>query len=144
MVFFDGAIVSQSTGHQLTSPVLPAPLPLAATGPLPSSAVIGIRPEQIQIAPGAGPDGVTGRLLRRSIQIGGQYLLTLTVEGMDDQPFKAKVDHLLGGTLAPGSDLTITLPLSQITLFDTEGHRLPATFARQVPAARSTEARSPA
>jgi hypothetical protein len=77
------------------------------------------------------PDGVPSRLRRKSIQIGGQYLLTLDVAGASDRPFKAKVDSQVGHQFETPADVWVKLPATDVTLFDANGHRLPATINQQ-------------
>jgi ABC-type sugar transport system ATPase subunit len=131
MVFFDATTAPTNTGSKLSSPVLAAPWALTSMEPLPKSVIIGIRPEQIVVSPTALPDGVPSRLRRKSIQIGGQYLLTLEVAGATDRPFKAKVDPQVGHQFDPPADVWVQIPANEVTLFDSNGHRLPATINQQ-------------
>jgi ABC-type sugar transport system ATPase subunit len=131
MVFFDAATAPTNTGSKLSSPVLAAPWALTSMEPLPKSVIIGIRPEQIVVSPTEIPDGVPSRLRRKSIQIGGQYLLTLEVAGATDRPFKAKVDPQVGHQFDPPADVWVQIPANEVTLFDSNGHRLPATINQQ-------------
>lgn len=131
MVFFDAAISQTNGNFSLSSPVLAAPWSLTSAEPLPGAATIGIRPEQIIVSPTPIPNGVPSRLRRKSIQIGGQYLLTLEVSGASDRPFKAKVDPQVGHQFDPPSDVWVLLPPDQVTLFDANGHRMPATIDKQ-------------
>src|SRR5690606_18469583 len=51
MVFFDAAISQTNGNFSLSSPVLAAPWSLTSAEPLPGTATIGIRPEQIVVSP---------------------------------------------------------------------------------------------
>ena len=75
---------------------------------------------------GLVPHGVRAVLERKSIQIGGQYLLALRVEGLSQPAFKAKVAPSVGERLPSSGPVTIELPLDQVTLFNAAGNRIAA------------------
>ncbi|HEU0114742.1 MAG TPA: ABC transporter ATP-binding protein, partial [Thermomicrobiales bacterium] len=84
MVFFETTASGRDGRTLLESPALSEPLALpsvAAGAPV----AYGIRPEHVQVATSAAPGSVEGRLERKSIQIGGQYLLQLSIPGLGEQ-----------------------------------------------------------
>ncbi|HEX2283055.1 MAG TPA: hypothetical protein VHG52_14950, partial [Thermomicrobiales bacterium] len=106
------------------------PLPIAVDGAVTASSdvTIGIRPEHIRVSPGPLPAGVPARLVRKSVQIGGQYLLALDVHGLVDQGFKAKVAPTAGEHLPSSGQVNVELPLDQVSLFDAHGIRIAASL----------------
>jgi hypothetical protein len=93
-----------------------------------SDITIGIRPEHIRVSPGALPTGVPARLLRKTVQIGGQYLVALDVHGLSNQGFKAKVSSTAGERLPSSGQVNVELPLEQVSLFDVHGIRIAASL----------------
>ncbi|CAA9564772.1 MAG: Glycerol-3-phosphate ABC transporter, ATP-binding protein UgpC [uncultured Thermomicrobiales bacterium] len=127
MAFFDAVLGANGDGPTLASPLFPAPVPVADLPPgAPTSITLGIRPEQIRVGGAAAPGAVQAMLLRKSISIGRQYLLSLRLPDGITPPFKAKVEPALGDALAAGSDVWVELPLDRVTLFDPSGSRLEA------------------
>jgi ABC-type sugar transport system ATPase subunit len=127
MVFFDARLDAVGPNPTLDAAVFPAPIPVADLPPgAPAAVTVGIRPEQIRVGPRAEPNAIPATLLRKSITIGRQYLLTLRPAGPDSQTFKAKVDPALGDALTVGDEVGVTLPLDRVTLFDPDGQRLEA------------------
>jgi ABC-type sugar transport system ATPase subunit len=129
MVFFDALLAGNVASGELRSPLFPAPIAVAGAVPASGEVTIGIRPEHIHVSPSPLPGGVLASLTRKSIQIGGQYLLALTVEGLHERGFKAKVAPSAGARLPASGPVNVALPLEQITLFDTAGNRIAATLA---------------
>ena len=129
MVFFDGTLTTRGDHGHLEAPLFPDHVAVqdVASG-APPEVTVGIRPERIRVGREATPGAVPGRILRTSITIGRQYLLTLTTTGLGERTFKAKVPPAAGATFAAGDDVWIDLPLDEITLFDPAGHRLAATL----------------
>ncbi len=99
--------------------VLPTPVarPAGATGEL----RLGIRPEYVQVLGAQMSGAVRARVLRRSITIGGQVLLTLAV---GTTRLKAKLPA--GRSHAIGDDVAIVCPLQHAVFFQ-GGARLPDT-----------------
>ena len=97
------------------------PVPLAKPAGPGSDVRLGIRPEYVLVLPSGTSGAVKARILRRSITIGGQLLLTLAV---GETRLKAKLApeqaHLAGDEVA------IECPL-QHTVFFRAGLRLPDT-----------------
>jgi ABC-type sugar transport system ATPase subunit len=99
------------------------PFPLAAALTELEDVVFGIRPEYIQISNGALPGGAPARVLRRSVAIGGQHLVTLAVGA---SRIKAKVSPAAGPSgRAPevGEDVFVVCPIERAMLFH-RGKRL--------------------
>ncbi|MBA3416799.1 MAG: ABC transporter ATP-binding protein [Chloroflexia bacterium] len=128
MAFFDAELHGSGAFLTLVSPLLPAPLavdaPLLAPGPV----TLGIRPEQLLVSVERASAAMPARLTRKSVQIGGQWLLSLTVPGLDQLAFKAKVSPEHGARLPETGEVFVALPPASITLFGPDGERLPATF----------------
>ena len=122
----------------LESPALASPLvtPGVAAG---SPLAYGIRPEHVEARPDAAPGFVEATLDRKSIQIGGQYLLQLSIPGLGEQTVKAKVAPDQGARLRTGQTVWVGLPLERVTVFDAEGARIDAVplTAADVAAARA-------
>ena len=130
MVFFDVVLRQENGRSQLDAPIFPGPVPLSEiTSGISRDLTVGIRPEQIEVARTAQPGAVAAKLLRKSITVGRQYLLTLHVDTLDARGFKAKVEPALGDDLTVGDAVWVSLPLDRITLFDPEGHRVEASIA---------------
>jgi hypothetical protein len=89
---------------------------------------VGIRPERIYVSTRPLPGGVPARLIRKTIQIGGQYLLTLSVDDQGERGFKAKVAPTIGERLPVTGAVFVELPLEHVTLFDAAGDRIAANF----------------
>jgi len=138
MVFFDARLAAEGTGTTLAAAVFPAPIPVANLPPgAPPAVTVGIRPEQIRVGAHVEPNAVRATLLRKSITIGRQYLLTLRPVGPEAQTFKAKVEPTLGDALTVGGEVGVTLPLDRVTLFDADGQRLEARLGAPIGAVES-------
>ena len=132
MTFFEASLAPAThirDGAALTGPLFAGAIPVLWTdaesdpaGTDGGSVTVGIRPEHIRVAPVPAPGMVEGRLLRKAISIGRQYLLTIAV---GDRTFKAKVEPVLGQELRPGP-VWVALPPNRVTLFDRSGRRLGA------------------
>jgi ABC-type sugar transport system ATPase subunit len=128
MVFFDGAIARDGAGLLLSAALLPAPAPVDGEALSARDVTIGIRPEHIRVSSRPLDGGVPANLVRKTIQIGGQYLLALTAPGLDERGFKAKVSPSAGERLPETGAVHVELPLERITLFDGEGNRIAAAL----------------
>jgi hypothetical protein len=69
---------------------------------------------------------VPGRIVRKAIVVGGQYLLVIQ---LGERLLKAKVDPVLGHQLQ--DDVWVECPLEWIALFGADGHRLEASLSLQ-------------
>jgi ABC-type sugar transport system ATPase subunit len=118
MNFFEYPIEAAGDCFLLSSSLFPERMMI--TGKIGGGQVtIGIRPERVQIGFEPSPTAVRGRLERRSIVVGGQYLLALNIGG---QRLKAKVDAATGQR-AQG-ELWVECPLEWVTVFDSNGQRI--------------------
>jgi len=72
----------------------------------------GIRPEHVRVLPQAAPGRVAARVVGDCITIGGQHLLTLSVDGAE---LKAKVPP--DGGLVVGSAAFVECPAEHVMLF---------------------------
>jgi ABC-type sugar transport system ATPase subunit len=88
------------------------PHPLATPSGGSDGLRIGIRPEYVRVAPAAGPETVEARVLRRSVSIGGQHLLTLAV---GETRLKAKIAADLATQI--GERTHIACPLERVVFF---------------------------
>ena len=72
-------------------------------------------------------------LRRKSVQIGGQYLLALEVPG-SQTALKAKVAPSVGERLPSSGPVHVELPLDRVAVFNEGGHRIAAAlYAVPVP-----------
>jgi ABC-type sugar transport system ATPase subunit len=133
MAFFDAELHGAGGFLTLLSPLLPAPTAVSGRGLRGGPVTLGIRPELIEVAAEAVPGSVPAVLLRKSIQIGGQYLLTLALPG-SDATFRAKVSHRAGAALPERGEVRVRLPLERVVLFGADGARLDAAFPAAQPA----------
>jgi ABC-type sugar transport system ATPase subunit len=118
MNFFEHEVEPSGDCFLLDSPLFPERMMIS--GKIGGRNVtIGIRPERVRIAFERTPGAVLGRVEQRSIVVGGQYLLTLKIQG---QRLKAKVDPSVGQR-AQG-DVWVECPLDWVTVFDANGHRI--------------------
>jgi len=136
MVFVDASLRDDGAGGPvIESPLFPRPVPLAPTdGALPADVTLGIRPEQIRVTKAPSASAVAARVARTSIQIGGQLLVALRLDGLGQRHLKAKVEPVLGETLAAGDPVWVEFPLDRLTLFGRDGHRLAASIGGTAPA----------
>ena len=128
MVFFDAMLSGGGRGRMLESPLFPVPVAVDGTTTVGSDITIGIRPEHIRVSSDPLPGSVPAHLARKTIQIGGQYLVALTVAGLSDQGFKAKVAPTVGDRLPSAGPVNVELPLDHVTLFDAQGIRIAASL----------------
>jgi len=116
MNFFEAAI----DGSRLVTPMLPEPAPLGPGAESRSAVTAGIRPERLILHAGPAAGAVEARVRRKSVSIGGQYLIALEREG---QIFKAKTPASIGATI--GETAWVTVPLDYLALFTEDGARAP-------------------
>jgi ABC-type sugar transport system ATPase subunit len=126
MNFFTAVVEQQGGRPVLATPLLAEPAPLAGETAGFDTITVGIRPEQVVVEPEASPGAVAATVRRKSISIGGQYLITLEREG---QQFKAKAPAQTGA--AVGSSAWVTIPLNRVTLFGPDGMIAPMSPAQQ-------------
>ena len=126
MVFFDGPIVAGAGANRLASPLFAAPVAIDGALPRLDAVTFGIRPEYIRVAMSPGNGAVPAEMVRKTVQIGGQYLVTLRVDGLGDRAFKAKVSPSAGERLPESGPVSVELPLDRVSLFDEAGNRIAA------------------
>lgn len=127
MVFTPARVTTNNGSRALHSPLFPTPVEVVGTDLDSGEVTIGIRPEQIRVAAGALPHGVPAQLQRKTIQIGGQYLVSLNVTA-SEHDFKAKVGSAAGEQLPDSGTVNVELPLDRVSLFDGNGNRIAATL----------------
>ena len=133
MVFFDARLSQESGAGFLRSELFRGPIAVKGDGLVDGNVTIGIRPENIHVSTQPAPGSVPVDLRRKSIQIGGQYLLALGVPGTDTT-LKAKVAPSTGERLPSSGPVHVELPLDRIAVFDAGGNRIAAAlYAVPVP-----------
>jgi ABC-type sugar transport system ATPase subunit len=80
---------------------------------------VGIRPEYVRVYPQATPDAAEGKLTRKSIVVGGQYLLAIQ---LGEHTLKAKVAPEIGEVV--GETVWVECPTAAITLFGEKGSKI--------------------
>ena len=128
MVFFDATLSGGGRGRLLESPLFPVPVAVDGATTAGSTITIGIRPEHIRVWSDPTSRGVPAHLVRKTVQIGGQYLVALSIAGLATQGFKAKVAPTVGDRLPTSGPVSVELPLEHVTLFDAEGVRIAANL----------------
>lgn len=128
MVFFTAALSGTDGARALASPLFPAPIAVSGATGEASDVTIGIRPEHIRLSADPLPGSVPAQVDRKTVQIGGQYLVALTVDGLANHGFKAKVAPSVGERLPASGPVHVALPLDQVSLFDAAGNRIAATL----------------
>ena len=118
MNFFEDDITPAGDGAILTSPLFPTPMLVSGVGDN-RKITVGIRPECVRVSAKQGPGMVHGELQRKSIVVGGQYLLAIK---LGEATLKAKVEPEIGAGLSDG--LWVECPLNWVMVFDTAGQRL--------------------
>ncbi|MGH2561854.1 MAG: ABC transporter ATP-binding protein [Thermomicrobiales bacterium] len=117
MNFFVATVEHRDGGRELVSPLFAAPAPVTGEHSA-SNVTIGIRPERVRLYRQPSPGAVEARVVRSSITIGRQVLVTLECNG---QPLKAKVSPATGRNLPDA--VWIALPRADFVVFDSDGHR---------------------
>jgi ABC-type sugar transport system ATPase subunit len=130
MAFFEASLSANGAGTLLHSPLFPRPIAVQfnAGGVETATVTLGIRPERIDVSTRPLPGGVPATLSHKTIQIGGQYLVALAVEGLSEHGFKAKVASPVGERLPASGPVHVALPLDQVSLFDLKGNRIAASL----------------
>jgi ABC-type sugar transport system ATPase subunit len=128
MVFFNATLSGGGKRRTLNSPLFPHPVAFEGPATAGSDITIGIRPEHVRVSTGPLPGGVPAQLARKTVQIGGQYLVALDVDGVGNQGFKAKVAPTAGERLPSSGQVHVALPLDQVSLFDAYGIRIAASL----------------
>ncbi len=117
MNFVEHTIVNHDGGQHLGAPLFRQPIPLQAVHGL-SNVVVGIRPERVNLGEET-PAAVKGVILRSSLVIGGQYLVSLKI---GSTMIKAKTTR--NDLPPPGESVWVTCPLEDVKLFTPAGERI--------------------
>ena len=131
MVFFNAALDRGTNGARVLSPLFPNPVVLDGAAPSSPAVTVGIRPEHIRVSVSQTAGSVPAQMRRKTVQIGGQYLVALDVEGAS---FKAKVSASAGDHLPSQGSVFVTVPLEFVTLFAENGSRIAANLSVPRPA----------
>lgn len=123
MNFFEHDVETADGFRRLRSPLFPMPVQVAGMSGT-DRVTIGIRPEHVRIGFEQTPAAVCGHVARKSIVVGGQYLLTIVV---GERTLKAKVDPATGHQVQ--DEAWVECPLEWIMLFGPDGRRLDATLS---------------
>lgn len=122
MNFFDLPVTVSGDRSEIKSELFSKPLGFSKLSQE-KEVKLGIRPEHVQVRNSGSGDMVSGTLLRKSIVVGGQYLLTIKA---GEQVFKAKVDPEIGFGLK--KDIWFELPLKNTIIFNPDGRRLDVEY----------------
>lgn len=123
MDFFDLTTSVNGNNSQIETALFPRTLVLEGVKDV-KTVKLGIRPELIKVVNEKASNLVAGKILRKSIVVGGQYLLTIKA---GEHTFKAKVDPEEGQSLK--EEVWFELPLKDISIFGENGHRLDVKFS---------------
>jgi len=85
---------------------------------------VGIRPEYVRIHLEATPNAVHGKLQRKAIAVGGQYLLIVQ---LGEQIIKAKVAPEIG--MRASENVWVECPIEALTLFGENGTKIETELA---------------
>ena len=91
---------------------------------------VGIRPEHLLVSLEFAPGAVRGTLTRKSIVVGGQYLLFIQV---GEHTLKAKVPAKIGQ--AVNGEVWVNCPLENVTLFGANGTKIATELVAVAPVA---------
>ena len=122
MDFFDLNIKTNGSSSQVETHLFTRPLVIEGLKDV-TIIKMGIRPELIKVKNKKSSNFVSGKVLRKSIIIGGQYLLTIKA---GEHIFKAKVDSDSGFSLK--ENVWFELPVNNIFIFGENGRRLDVKF----------------
>lgn len=123
MNFIDCEVKAHNGERLLIDPIFPKPLTAAGLDSA-NKVVIGIRPERIRIYGDEQPNTVQGEVIRSSMVVGGQHLLTVQV---GNEIFKVKVPHEY--RFEREATVYVECPLQHIALFDADGARIDTELA---------------
>ncbi|NIS79730.1 MAG: ATP-binding cassette domain-containing protein [Anaerolineales bacterium] len=123
MNFFDQDVETSEGSHRMISPLFPGPIRISGVNGE-TRLTIGIRPEHVRIRVEQTPMSVRGKIARKFIAVGGQYLLSIQV---GERLLKVKVDAVLGQEIQ--NEVWFECPFEWITVFGLGGRRLEATLS---------------
>lgn len=127
MNFFEVPLKHVGDQTQITTPLLPVPLALydLLNGDAHTNVTMGIRPEHIRVSHQHTALSVRGKVIRSSIVVGGQYLLTIEAGVL----LKAKVPPTTA--FAVGEEVWVECNVNAITIFGQDGQRIEAALTTQ-------------
>jgi len=117
MNYFEQEVVEVDGAPSIASPLFPRPIRVIGKD-LERRVVVGIRPEHIEIRGAPSPGAVRARILRKTIGVGGRYLLVAQVDG---QVVKVKVAPDVG--VGVEGQVWLECPLSWVRVFGRDGGR---------------------
>jgi ABC-type sugar transport system ATPase subunit len=123
MNFFEHDLVASGEAAHLVSPLFPRPL-RAAGRSAGERVVVGIRPEHVEVREERTAQAVCAKVSRKTLGVGGQYLLAAQVEG---RSLKVKVPPDVGARV--GAEVWLECPLTWVRLFGADGRRLEVELA---------------
>jgi ABC-type sugar transport system ATPase subunit len=127
MNYFEQEVIEVDGTTSIASPLFPRPVVVIGQD-LERRVVVGIRPEHVEIRGAPSPGAVRARILRKTIGVGGRYLLVAQVDG---QIVKVKVAPDVG--VAVGSQVWLECPLSWVRVFGRDGGRRDVRLVDPVP-----------
>jgi ABC-type sugar transport system ATPase subunit len=117
MNFFEHDTTVDGGAARIVSPLFPRPV-RACGEALEQRVVLGVRPEHLVLHTAPSPRAVPVRILRRSIGIGGRYLVAARI---GDAVIKVKVSPGLGVRI--GTEAWLECPPGWVSVFGTDGRR---------------------
>jgi ABC-type sugar transport system ATPase subunit len=123
MNFFKHDVETSNGSQHLVSPLFPKPIRISGVDGE-RHITIGIRPEHVRVCQDQTALSVRGKVSRKFIVVGGQYLLSIR---MEEKLLKVKVDPVLGQKV--GDEVWFECPFEWITVFGRDGHRLEAELS---------------
>lgn len=126
MNFVDYTVETGNGAEQFGEPLFPSPVRVSGLNGQ-RKVSLGIRPEHIQVTTEATSASVKGSVVRKSIVVGGQYLLAIKI---GEKLLKAKVAPQVGQQTR--NEVWVECPLDDMIVFGSEGHRLDAVLSAPV------------
>ena len=126
MNFFEHSIEKLKDLSHFSSPLFSSPLEISQLGDSLNGMkkiTIGIRPEKVVLSTSRKENMVPGKVMRKFIVTGGQYLVKVKI---DDLIIKAKVNPSLGQQIQ--EKIWVECPLEWVSLFKEDGSRLKSGF----------------
>ncbi|HET9595065.1 MAG TPA: ABC transporter ATP-binding protein [Anaeromyxobacteraceae bacterium] len=117
MNFFEHEVARADGAVRIVSPLFAAPV-LARGAALEERVVVGIRPEHVEVKAEHTARAVKARIVRKTIGIGGQYLLAAQIDG---KVMKVKVRPEVGARV--GCEAWLECPLDRVRIFGSDGRR---------------------
>jgi ABC-type sugar transport system ATPase subunit len=127
MNYFEQEMVELDGATSIVAPLFPGPIRVIGRD-LERRMVMGIRPERVEIRSAPTPRAVRARILRKTIGVGGRYLLVAQVDG---QVVKVKAAPDVGARV--GDEAWLECPLSWVRVFGRDGGRRDVQLVDPVP-----------